>query len=75
MTPYKSASTASRLSANAPSFASAVCSRPPGRERTKDKSPLSRSCRTSSSANTSIEASRIRSVKAYEIAVYSPFCG
>ena len=64
LTPYKSASTASSESANAPSLASAVCRRPPGRLRTNDNKPLSRSCRTSSSASTSMDARRIRSVKA-----------
>ena len=47
-----------------------------GRERTKDKSPLSRSCRTSSSASTSIEASRIRSVKGIRnCGCTAPFAG
>ena len=62
-TPYKSASTASSDRANAPNFASAVCNRPAGRLRTSDSRPLSRSCRTSSSASTSIDASKIKSVK------------
>ena len=60
---YGNTSTASNDRANEPSFASAVCRRPAGRLRTSESSPLSRSCRTSSSASTSIDASKIKSVK------------
>ena len=64
MTPYSTVRTTNKLAANAASLARAVFNRPPGRLRTRLSSPLSRSCRTRISASKSIDASKIRSVKA-----------